>query len=82
MENTTSSANWAGVTSQPCGWPGTSSMIHSLLPVVNAHSCFYVVILTVASCWQTLLSLWLQGEEVCCNEGSEERRTLHRDGSG
>lgn len=34
------------------------------------------------SCSQTLLSLWLQSEEVCCYEGSEECRTLHRDSGG
>lgn len=26
-------------------------------------------------------ALWLQGEEVCCNESGEECRALHRDGS-
>lgn len=30
-----SSANWAGVTSRPCGWPGISSMMHSLLHILN-----------------------------------------------
>lgn len=34
------------------------------------------------SCSRALLSLWLQSEEVCCYEGSEECRTLHRDSGG
>lgn len=34
------------------------------------------------SCSWALLSLWLQSEEVCCYEGREERRTLHRDSGG
>lgn len=26
--------------------------------------------------------LWLQGKEVCCNEGGEERGALHRNSTG
>lgn len=42
MESTTSSANWAGVTFRPCGWPGTPSMMHYLLHITNTHCCFCV----------------------------------------
>lgn len=85
------SGNWAGDTSPLCGWPGTFSMDKNLHCICCIHCC----VLRPDTGYQTnqclsetvlthvcVLLLWLQGEEVCGNEGGEERRALHRDSGG